>query len=64
MLRQACALVLGLGVGILLAGILVAVQLTVLPDPWRTGPVIGASSLLLVALCVLAVFALARGARE
>jgi hypothetical protein len=64
MMRQPLALVLGLGVGILLAGILVAALLTVLPGSWRTEPVIGTSSLLLVAVCVLAAFVLSRGAPE
>jgi hypothetical protein len=51
---------LGLAVGLLLAGILAAVQLVLLPEAWRTQRVVGASSLLLVGACVAAALAVSR----
>jgi len=53
-MRLPFALLLGLGVGVLLAGVLAAVQLAVLPDAWRTERVVTTSSLAMVVVCVLA----------
>jgi hypothetical protein len=59
-MRQPLAVLLGFGVGVLLAGILVAVQLAALPAGWRTERMVTTSSLLLVMLCVVAALVLSR----
>jgi hypothetical protein len=63
-MRQGFALLLGLGVGVLLAGLLVAVQLVLLPESWRTERVVGISSVAMMVACVLAAFVWSRDAQD
>jgi hypothetical protein len=63
-MRRPFALLVGLIVGVVLSGILVAALMATLPDAWRTERVVWASSLGLVGASVLAAFVMSRGAPD
>jgi cytochrome c biogenesis protein CcdA len=63
-MRRSLALLVGAIVGMVLAGVMVAALMAMLPENWRTERVVWGSSCALVGVTLLAAFVLSRGAPD